>query len=349
MDDRVPQQYLERARALIAGAFAMDAHFDLGCDLDDRREMGAKSVYTDRHEELVRFGGWNCLVSSLFIHSWQLPEMGLRKALDQISALLAEAEEQPEKIALCRSMVEVEAANVTGRTAILLSFEGVDPIGSDLSLLRIFHELGVRAVGLAWSRRNYAADGCTFSPVVEGAKGGLTAFGVQVLEECERLGMLVDVSHLNDEGFADVVRFAKKPFIASHSNCRALVPHMRNLTDEQIRFVADRGGVIGMNCCSAFVSQGKNGRVGPRGLVPHMQHIVKLVGDDCVGLGLDCCDRLADFRQAPPSLGGTYDTVPDHGHLPELVAWMLDAGFSDESVVKILGGNFRRVYSEVIG
>lgn len=349
LSELVSQKHLDHARALIADTFVMDAHFDLGCDIDDRRGLGAKRVYADRHEDLVRSGNWNCLVSSIFVHSYQLPEMGLRKALDQISALMSEAEEQPDMITLCRSMSEVDEANAAGRTALLLSLEGADPIGNDLSLMRIFHHLGVRAIGLTWSRRNYAADGCSFSSVREGTRGGLTAFGVELLEEAERLGMLVDISHMNDEGVADVARFATKPFIASHSNCRTLTPHARNLTDGQIRLVADSGGVIGMNCCSAFVSQDTSSRIDSRGLVPHMQHIVKLVGDDFVGLGLDCCDRLADFRKTPPNIDGTYDTVPDHGHIAELVAWMIDAGFSDGSIVKILGANFRRAYSDIIG
>lgn len=349
LSESISQKHLDHARALIADTFVMDAHFDLGCDIDDRRELGAERVYADRHEDLVRSGNWDCLVSSIFVHSYQLPEMGLRKALDQISALMAEAEEQPDMIMLCRNMSEVDEANAKGRTALLLSLEGADPIGNDLSLLRIFYTLGVRSIGLTWSRRNYAADGCTFSPQREGARGGLTAFGVELLEESERLGILVDISHLNDEGVADVARFATKPFIASHSNCRELMPHARNLTDGQIRLVADSGGVIGMNCCSAFVSQDTGGRISPAGLVTHMQHIVKLVGDDFVGLGLDCCDRLADFRKTPPNIGGTYDTVPDHSHLAELAAWMINAGLSDGSIKKILGANFRRVYSEVIG
>ncbi len=339
---------MRQAEALCASAFAMDAHFDLAMDLDDRREQGARCVYTDRHDALMCAGGWNCVVSSLFIHSYQLPEMGLRKALDQISALLAEAEEQSDKIALCTSMREVDAANAAGKLGVLLSFEGLDPIGNDLSLLRVFYRLGVRAAGLAWSRRNYAADGCAFRSVREGRKGGLTAFGVAALEEAERLGMLIDVSHLNDEGLEDVFRYAKKPFIASHSNCRELVPSMRNLTDDQIRRIADRGGVIGMNGCSAFVSADARADVGPRELCDHIDHIVRLVGDDFVGLGLDCCDRLADFHVSPPSIP-SYDTVKDHGQLPLLVAELLARGYSEPSVAKILGGNFRRVYEEVVG
>lgn len=348
----IPQKHIEHARELIAGSFVMDAHFDLGCDLGDRREQGAAKVYSDRHERLVKSGGWDCLVSSLFIHSYQLPEMALRKALGQISAIISEISEQPDKISLCTGIKEVDEANSSGKTAIMLSFEGVEPIGNDLSLLQIFYKLGVRAVGLAWSRRNYAADGCSFSPVREGQKGGLTAFGVQVVEEAERLGMLLDISHLNDEGVSDFARYSKKPFIASHSNCRALVPQMRNLTDGQIRLVAERDGVIGMNCCSAFVkdSASVNGeRIGPRDLVPHMRHIIDLVGDRHVGLGLDCCDRLADFHATPANLEEAYDSVPDHSHLPELVACMIEGGIGDDAITGILGANFRRVYGEVIG
>ncbi|MDR3279532.1 MAG: dipeptidase [Synergistaceae bacterium] len=344
MDER----FLIRAKELIEDSFAMDAHFDLAMDFDDRRELGAVGVYTDRHDALVRVGGWNCLVSSLFIHSWQIPEMGLRKALDQISALISEEREQPDKLALCATMAEVDAANASGRVGVIISFEGADPLGCDGRLLQVFYRLGVRAIGLAWSRRNYAADGCSFKPLKEGMKGGLTNFGVELLEEAERLGMLVDVSHLNDEGVSDVARYATRPFIASHSDCRALVPVMRNLTDEQIKLIADKGGVVGMNGVSPFVSSDDRDDIGPLELSSHIDHIVSLVGDDFVGLGLDCCDRLADLYASVPNLK-SYDTMRDHSRLPELVAVLLEKGYKDESVRKIIGGNFRRVYEEVIG
>lgn len=341
-------KHLEHARELIKNSFAMDAHFDLAVDLDDRREQGVVKVYSERHSDLIDAGGWKCLVSSLFIHSWQMPEMALRKALDQISALIAETEEQSDKIVLCTSIAEVDRANAEGSVGIMISFEGVDPLGTDLSLLRVFHRLGVRAVGLVWSRRNHAGDGAPFAPRREGTRGGLTDFGVAVLSEAERLGMLVDISHLNDEGVGDVARFATKPFIASHSNARSVTPVMRNLTDEQIKLVASRGGVIGMNGTSAFVSSDNRPDIGAPELCEHIDHIVKLVGDDHVGLGLDCCDRLADFYSSPPSLP-SYDVIPDHGKLPELVAVLIEKGYSDESVSKIIGGNFRRVYCEVVG
>jgi membrane dipeptidase len=341
-------RHLERAREFIASSFVMDAHFDLAMDLDDRREQGGTKVYSDRHDGMIRAGGWKCLVSSIFIHSRQLPEMGLRKALDQISALISEEGEQPEKIAVCAKMDDVAAANASGKVGVLLSLEGADPIGSDIRLVPIFYRLGVRALGLAWSRRNYAADGCAFQPRKEGLKGGLTHFGVELLEEAERLGMLVDISHLNDEGVSDVARFATRPFIASHSNCRALASSMRNLADEQIRLVADSGGVMGMNGTSFFVSDDGREDLGALELSAHIDHVIGLAGDEFVGLGLDCCDRLAGMGASVSDIA-SYDVIPDHSHLPGLVAILFEKGYSDERVGRILGGNFRRVYKEVIG
>jgi membrane dipeptidase len=345
---RAGARYLKKAEEIIANCFVMDAHFDLAMDMDDRRELGESKIYSLRHRGLVRAGGWDCLVSSVFIHSWQLPEMGLRKALDQISSLISEEREQPDEIAVCASLADVKSANDSGRVGIIISLEGADPIGSDIRLLQVFYRLGVRALGLAWSRRNYACDGCSFTAQREGQKGGLTRFGVDLLEEAERLGMLIDISHLNDEGVADVARFAKRPFIASHSNCRALAGSMRNLTDEQIMLVAGSGGVVGMNGASFVVSDDAGDGIGPLELSAHIDHIVRLAGCDFVGLGLDCCDRLADIHKSVADVR-SYDTVADHSRLPELVAILLEKNYSEESIAKILGGNFRRVYSEIAG
>jgi membrane dipeptidase len=344
MDERC----LQRAREFLRNNFVMDAHYDLAMDIDDSRGMGESRVYSAKHEEPFRAGGENCVVSSLFIHSWQLPEMGLRKSLDQISALMSEEREQPDKISLCASMADVDAANAAGRVGIIVSFEGADPLGSDIALLQVFHRLGVRALGLAWSRRNYAADGCSFHPLKEGLKGGLTGFGVELLEEAERLGMLIDISHLNDEGVSDAARFARRPFIASHSNCRARARSMRNLTDEQIKMVAESGGAIGMNGCSFAVADGDGETLGADDMFAHIDHIVRLVGDDFVGLGLDICDRLTDIHKSPPSVESR-DTLKDHGQIARLAAVLFENGYSDERVGKILGGNFRRVFREVIG
>jgi membrane dipeptidase len=178
------------------GALVVDAHYDLLSDVFRLRMEGERRVVERFYLDDLKASGINVLICSLFISDRYLPEMALRHVLDQIGMLHQEMEESPGLFALCRSASEVKKTVEAGQTAFLLSFEGVEPLGNDLVLLRPFYELGVRFVGLAWSRRNYAADGCHFRPVPEGSPGGLTAFGVRLLEEAERLGMIIDVSHL---------------------------------------------------------------------------------------------------------------------------------------------------------
>jgi membrane dipeptidase len=231
----------------------------------------------------------------------------------------------------------------------VLSFEGVDALQNDIHLLRIFYELGVRGVGLTWSRRNHVADGAFFKPVTEGQKGGLTRFGVEVIEAAEALGMFIDVSHLNDEGFWDVMKFAKKPVIASHSNCRALVGSMRNLTDQQIEALAEKDGVIGMNAASAFVGNDSETRtrLSAKDLLDHVDHIVNIAGVRHVGLGLDLCDSFEDYLTLGHSLE-TYDVVNGHGNLHEITSGLIQRGYSDDEILLILGGNFLRVFEATL-
>ncbi len=339
---------LQAAERLTCESLVIDVHYDLGMDLCDRYDRGESRIWPE-YESSFSAGGLKGLVSSLFLHSYFLPEMALRKALDQIACLLKEQEAFKERVSICRSASELEEAAAEGRTGILLSFEGVEPLGNDLSLLRVFYELGVRGVGLAWSRRNEAADGCHFAPKREGRKGGLTPFGVQVVEEAERLGMWIDVSHLNDEGFWDVAAIARGPLIASHSNCRALVPGMmRNLTDDQIVAIAKTGGVIGMNSCSAFVKPDHDRRrLGPEDLADHVDHIAKLVGSQHVCLGFDFCNGFKDYLTMGCSVP-TYDVVAGHREIPAFAAVLLQRGYSEDEVRGILGGNAMRVFKKVL-
>jgi membrane dipeptidase len=342
-------EYVESARNLVASSFVLDAHFDWAMELADRATRGETRVSREHHLPSLRSGGVDCFVSSLFVHSLFLPEMGLRMALDEIACALEEFEAFPEDLALCRTMAEAEAARAGDRVGVLLSFEGVEPLGNDLKLLRVFYALGVRGVGIAWSRRNYAGDGCWFAPKREGRKGGLTDFGMALVEEAQRLGMWIDLSHLNDEGFRDAMEVLRTPPIASHSNARALVPGMmRNLTDEQIRAIADRGGVIGMNACSAFVAPDQaSRRLGPEDLAAHADHIARLTGIEHVGIGFDLCDGFPDCFGQPSSIE-TYDTVRTHAETPLFAEALLRRGYTEEQVSLVLGGNFRRVFREIL-
>lgn len=341
------KKLLEQVADIHNRAFTVDAHFDLTYEVANLRERGGEKIIEQNYLSQFKSGGFDLIVSAIFIDDFFLPEMGLRRALDQISFLHAEMDESPGRFRLCRTASEARAARAAGQTAIFLSLEGAEPLQNDIQLLRIFYELGVRGLGLVWSRRNYVADGAFFSPKREGRKGGLTPFGIELIEQAEALGMFVDVSHMNDEGFWDVIDVATKPIIASHSNCRSLATTMRNLTDDQIRAIAKNKGVIGMNSVDVFIrDNGTDTNVSH--FVDHVDHIVNTVGINHVGLGFDLCDSFQGFLKFTESIE-TKDVIKTHAGLGEFTAELITRGYTDGDIIAILGGNFMRVYAEILG
>lgn len=339
----------DRVESIHKDSTVVDAHFDLLSIVEYRRSMGLRKVMEKDFVPDFLIGGVDVVVSSIYVDDMFLPEMGLKKALDQISALYSEVDESPDCIAICRTYNDIIKSKAEGKIGILLSLEGVDPLTNDLNLLRIFFELGVRMVGLTWSRRNYAADGCHYYSRTEGKIGGLTDFGVELIRMAEDLGMLIDVSHLNDEGFWDVMNVSKRPVIASHSNCRALAYTPRNLTDEQIKALAERGGIIGMNACSSFTSD-KDEEGDADHLAGHVDHIVKLTGVEHVGLGFDFCDILREMEgeKAWMQPRKNFDVIKGHKNIPEFTAALIKRGLSDHDIGLILGGNFLNLYSKYV-
>lgn len=337
---------LDTINSLHEKAFIVDGHFDLSSDLLSRRERGERSVIRNHYLDNFRKGDFDAIVSAIFIEDYYLPEMGLRRGLGQISALHDEIRETPGLFRICRTMGEAVEAKKADELAIFLSLEGAEPLQNDLHLLSIFYELGVRALGLVWSRRNYVADGCSFLDSTHQA-AGLTPFGITVVERAEELGMVIDVSHLADTGFADLLHIVEKPFIASHSNCRTLASHKRNLTDVQIKALADHGGVVGMNCIVNFITDNEEEPT-VEDLVDHVDHVVNLAGCEHVALGFDLCDSFQDFCQTGDT-NKTSDLLPDHSHLPFFTEALIKRGYKEKDILGFLGGNLRRVYQEVCG
>ncbi|CAH0343944.1 hypothetical protein BCI9360_00171 [Bacillus sp. CECT 9360] len=180
----------------------------------------------------------------------------------------------------------------------------------------------------------------------KGTTGGITHFGVQLIEEAEKLGMIIDVSHLNDEGFWNVVEIAKKPIIASHSNSRLLADTMRNLTDEQIKAIASKGGVVGINAVSIIVAmEDENSDL--EHYLNHIDHMVDLVGIDHVGIGLDLCNDFFKYM-SPDDLVSMprkpFDVIDGHQNLPRLIEGLIKRGYKDQELEKILGGNLLRIF-----
>jgi membrane dipeptidase len=343
MDTSLQQQ----AKDLHEKAFIVDAHFDLTYEVNNRRERGERQVIERDYLQQFKAGGFNLIVSAIFIHNYFLPEMGLRRALDQIACLHEEIDESPGKFSLCRTTTEAIQTRKTNKVAIFLSLEGAEPLQNDIRLLRIFYELGVRGLGLVWSRRNYVGDGAFFTTKKSGQRSGISSFGIQLIEEAEKLGMFIDVSHLNDEGFWDVIDITNRPVIASHSNCRSLASSMRNLTDAQIKAIAQKNGVIGMNSINKFVRD-EDEAVDVSHLIDHLDHIVSLVGINHVGIGFDLCDSFKDYLQIEKELPSK-DVIETHAGLAKFTEELLRRNYSEDDILKILGGNFLRIYRETIG
>jgi membrane dipeptidase len=270
--------------------------------------------------------------------------MGLRMALGQISALMEDIESCHGEVVLIKTKEQLQRVAKENKIGIILSFEGLDPIGNDINLLKV---LGVRAAGLTWSRRNYAADGCSFNPVEEGQKGGLTRFGVEVVKKLEEMNMLIDVSHLNDEGFWDVVKFTKKPFIASHSDVRNIHARMRNLTDEQIKVIAERNGVIGINAYKNIAGV-KDGEDPVKKLADHVEYMANLVGPSHVGYGFDLCNSYYDSELKFKFEPNNSDSIASHAEAVLITEELLRRGMPEEDVKLIIGGNFYRIFSDVL-
>ena len=260
-----------------------------------------------------------------------MPEAPL-VAMQMVDKFYSEIEANPEIVAVT-SHDEIVKAKKAGKVCGLLSMEGAEPLMGDIGVLRVYYRLGMRMLSFAWNYRTPFADGLN----AKRSESKLPELGVQALEEMGRLGIIFDVSHLADSVFWDVADVMRGPFIASHSNARALCDHARNCTDDMIRAIADHGGVLGMNYAPAFVVKGGVGATVEH-LVDHIDHIVKLVGPDHVGLGSDY-----DGIGAPPKGIETVDKTPN------ITRVLVKRGYSDEDILKILGGNHMRVFKEVIG
>ncbi|PYK36070.1 MAG: membrane dipeptidase [Verrucomicrobia bacterium] len=258
----------------------------------------------------------------------------------------------PQRFAICKTFAEIEQARAANKIVLVITMEGVEPLGEDLNLLRAFYELGVRSVGLTHARRNAAGSGGIFKPSGS-PRDGLTNFGRDVVRECERLGIVIDLAHINPKGFEDIVGLTSKPLIVSHTNVRKFYSIERNISDEQIKIIGQRGGVVGVN--AILVSPDPETSTIDR-YVDHIEHVIGLIGIDGVGIGFDFCEYL--FQQLPEKVRNelaakltTPHFVPDlsnHSHAPNLTRRLIERGFTDDEIEKILRGNWLRIFEQIL-
>ena len=342
----IESKYLERAAHLHKHYPVVDAHLDLAAELYFRLCAGEKHPLRDQYLNDLKAGGFNLIVSSVFLENEQRPEGGLRTSLDQISILLDQIDEN-EDFLLVRTAEDLEQAIEEDRIGILLYMEGLDCIGNDLHLLRILWELGVRGASLTWSRRNALGNGCCYASQRIQSPGGLSQDGFRAVEQMERMGMFLDISHLNDDGFDDVCRRTEKPFIATHSDSQSVYFTYRNLTDEQILRLTAKGGMIGLNGCRNIAGC-EHGEDVLETLCRHVEHIASLAGTDRVGFGFDFCDSLYDAEPKYGSRKYYFDCLENHSHVPELTAALLQRGMDEEDAKKVIGGNWVEYFRKML-
>ncbi len=268
------------------------------------------------------------------------PERARARKLEIAAILLRMARARPDAIRICTSADQIEAARRDGAIAALMHIEGCEGIGPDLDELEVYHAAGLRSLGPVWSRDNIFGHGVPFRfPASPDTGPGLTDAGRRLIAECDRLGILVDLSHLNEAGFWDVAQLSDRPLVATHSCVHALCPATRNLTDRQLDAIAERRGVVGLNFGVQFLREdgARNPDTGLEVLLRHFDHLLDRLGEGGVALGSDF-----DGATMPAAIGSA-------AGLPALTQAMRDAGYGDELIGRICWGNWLDLLRRVIG
>jgi membrane dipeptidase len=373
VDQTNTEAALTQARNLLAEAVGIDGHIDtvqrvlvMGEDLGKRQDSGHVDI------PRLREGGMHAPFFALWVPVFFQGAEAVRRTLDLRDAMQSLFDAHKDQIELATTASDIERIVGAHKIAALLTIEGGHAIDDDLRVLRMYHKLGIRSMTLTHARNNNWADSSTDTP----AHNGLTDFGREVVREMNRLGMLVDLAHVSDKTFYDALAATNKPVIVSHSSMRAISDVARNVSDEMLRALAKNGGVIGINFGMGFINPkdaeplrsvthtesdapsltgralddyaaanaqklfGKPTKVVAtlEDLADHFDHAVKIAGIDHVGIG-------SDFD----GISGTVNGLEDVSGMPALVAVLLNRGYSETHLKKILGENFLRVVREVTG
>jgi len=313
-----------------------DAHSDLLMELVFFR--AEERPFASRWLPKLEAGGVQIQVCALFSDDLDLPELALRKALLGVGEFDRAIAENPSVVAV-RTIADLETALAPGRRGLVLSIEGMEPLGYDPGLIDVFCSLGVRMASLTWNRRNPFADG-----VAEAPAGGLSEIGRALVDRMTALPIAFDLAHANEGTFFELLeRTGDRPVLVSHALCRALVDIPRNLSDEQLRLLAERDGVVGLMALP-FVVHESEWTIAR--LIDHVDHLVQTVGVRHVCLGGDFArqlERSGTHGAAAVTLATEIEGLAGPEDYPRLLEALADRGYGDEDVHAIASGNLLRV------
>lgn len=359
--------------------FVMDSHSDT---LDKSSDFGAYTPGTHMDLNRLQQGGVDCVVFACWIKPHIGRENYVSRMMEMLDNFYTQCDRYPDRMELARTAADIRRITRAGKLAAVLSIESGHAIVNSLEVLRMYWRLGIRSITLTWMNSNEWAD--SSSPVQtsyipygapEVPHGGLTDFGRQVVREMNRLGMVIDVSHASDETFWDTIDETTKPIIASHSCCWALNDHYRNMKDDQLRATAENGGVISINFVARYVSRRYHleleraaeilrnspdlflnrdpamphrekileilkdvNPVQLSDVIDQIEHVIHVAGIDHVGLGSD----FDGVNYLPEQLQDATD-------YPLITQALLERGYTQEEIAKIMGENLLRVFKENIG
>lgn len=329
---------------------------DMHCDtilalLEKEQKYQEVSLYSnDLCVDIEKLKKGNYLLQNFALFTDQkaleIPEQQTMRLYDMYYRML---EKNKEHIAPVYSYADIEKNEKAGKISSMLTLEDGGVVFNDLAMLRNYYRMGVRMIALTWNYENGVGfpnlsmndfedyRQVNFLQRVD-TVNGLTDFGIEYIQEMERLGMIIDVSHLNDAGFYDVLEYTSKPFVASHSNARAICPVARNMSDDMILELAKRRGVMGLNFCGDFLAlhDEANGPSRIDDMVAQITYIRDLAGIDVIGLGTDFDGINSQLE------------IKDASYMPLLEEALKKAGFSNEEIEKIFYKNVLRVYKEVL-
>lgn len=319
-----------------------DGHADIWVDVADNRKRGMTNVFRKRHLDKFKSGNINGGIFVIWIDPYNTKDSKSR-LIEIMEYTSTEIIENSEMFKIVKSKEDLKLST-SNKMPIVMGVEGLSCIGRNVDILDILYMYGIRHASLTWNEQNELATG------VDGEKDrGLTSDGVKVIHKMEDLGILIDVSHANEKTFWDIYINTKKPFIASHSNCKSICNHKRNITDDQIKAIGDRGGVIGVNIYRDFIHNDKD-KQNIEYMINHIEHIINLIGIDHVGFGFDFCEYLDSFNldhnEAECELN--IDGVENASKVQSIISELRKRGYEQEDIEKISYKNFYRVIREIL-
>ena len=308
--------------------FIVDGHSDILLNYLRDKKYDFKN-HTDFQVDLPKLKEGNIGLEVFAVCSALKGDKALKKSLKLVDKFNCLIKNNPE-IELAKNYKDIKKIVSEDKIAAILAIEGADGI-SDLSILRVFYKLGVRMITLTWNYRNDIADG--IDEIEENR--GVTKYGKKFIEEMNRLGMIIDLSHLTPASFWDTIKYSKGPLVASHSNVKNICNHKRNLSDKQIKAIADRNGLIGINFCPEFIKS--SNKVQIKDIVDHIKYLKDFVGIDHIALGTDY-DGISE----------TPENLDNISKIPDLVKELKKNEFNSEEIAKITRDNWLRIFKNVL-